>query len=110
VLRSAADPVAIDADDVALRHLCKHLRGRHEHRPAGHHVERLGRRVSMVEVHLVRLELRSAVGAWDAPQVSQEFDHACLPDPNSLELESTIPAVVLDVVRPLAQSDAHGQD
>jgi hypothetical protein len=64
----------------------------------------------MVEVHLVRLELPSAVRAWDAPQVSQELDHACLPDPNSLKLEGPIPAVVLDVVRSLAPSHAHGQD
>ena len=64
----------------------------------------------MVEIHLVGLELPAAIGAWDAPQVAQELDHARLPDSNALQLQVTVPPVVLDVVRPLARSRAHARE
>ena len=63
----------------------------------------------MIEVHLVRLELPAAVDAWDAAEIPQELDHAGLPDSDALQFEVPIPSVVLDVVWPLAWSNAHDQ-
>jgi hypothetical protein len=106
---SGPNTVAIHTHDVAFGDFGKNPSSGHQHRAARHDVEFLGWRVSMIEVHLVRLELPTAVGTRDAPEVSQELDHAGLPNADSVQLDISISSVVLDVVRPLAWSNAHGR-
>jgi CBS domain containing-hemolysin-like protein len=63
--------------------------------------------MAVVEIHLVRLESQSAIGARDAPKVTQQLDHPGLANPNALQLEITISSVILDVVGSLARASCH---
>ena len=99
--------MAVGADDVALRDFGHEFCGGHQHRSAGHQVEKLGRRISVIEVHLERFEAPTAVHAWDSAQISEHFDSAGLPDPHSRDLEFAITPVVIDVGCALAPSERH---
>lgn len=107
MLRPTPHAVAVGANDVTLGHLRHDPSGRHEHGPAGGDGEGLLGWIPVVEVHLVRLELTTTIGAWDAPEVTQQLDHARLSNTNAPELDLAVPPVVLDVVCPLAGPSAH---
>jgi hypothetical protein len=73
-----ADPMAVGADDVALRGLGEERRHRPQHRAARTEPKAFARPVPMVEVHLVRSELEPAVDTRSLPTFPQELDRAAL--------------------------------
>jgi hypothetical protein len=109
VLLPGTQAMAVRTDDVALGNLGKDLRRRRQRRPAGHHIERLGRGIPMIEVHLVWLEAFSTVGARDSTEVAEQLDHAGLADANPLQLGLPVSAVILDVVGSLARASCHSR-
>ena len=64
----------------------------------------------MVEVHLVRLATSTAIGAGDTAEITKKLHHARLAYANALQLQIAIPSVVLDVIRTLTWSPAHGSE
>ena len=58
----------------------------------------------MVEVHLVRSERASAIGARAHPKLAQELDSAVLTNAYSIDFVSAIPLVVADIRRVLART------
>jgi hypothetical protein len=66
-----ADSMAVCAHHVAFRHFVEHPPRGHQHGSTGHDIEGLYRRISVIEVHLVRLELSAAIRARHATRISQ---------------------------------------
>jgi hypothetical protein len=91
------DSMAVGADDVALRRLFEECRRRAQHRATRRESKALRRPFSMVEVHLVWSEGRTAVSTWAVPQFTQELERPVLPGPDSIDLERAVPFVVADI-------------
>ena len=102
-----AEPMAVGADDVTLRGFFEECRRWAQHRASRRQSKALGRPFSMVEVHLVRSEYRTAVSAWALPQLAQEFDGPVLSGTDTIDLEGAVPFVVADIRRPLTRT-RHG--
>jgi len=106
---TGAQSVAVGADDVALAYLREQPRSGHQHCAALGQAEQLGCRISMVEVHLMGLEQRTAVGTWAAAETPKEVHCRCLAGLHPLDLTLAIPPVVRDVRRTLARTLPHAQ-
>ena len=59
----------------------------------------------MIKIHLIGLEVPTAIGPGDTPKVAEELDHPGLPHTHPLQLEVAIQPVLLDVVLSLARSN-----
>jgi hypothetical protein len=96
------------ADHVAFRNLCQDLVPRAEHGLAACQPERLALRISMIEVHLVRLEELSAVCARLLAQIPKEGDPCRLASLYSRNLAIAVATVIRYVGRMLARACPHG--
>jgi hypothetical protein len=106
ILSHRSYAMAVRADDVAFAHFLEQRPGGSEHGSAGHQRKGLQFRISMVEVHLKGFEPASAVGAGNALQLAKHLDCAVLSNTNSVELKTSIPAVVRNVDIALAETTA----
>lgn len=108
VLRSGTDAMAVAADDVALRDLGGKDGSTLEERPPGRQAERLGSRVTMIEIHDVGRKRPAAVEAWHAPQVAKPLQRCSLAANDPLDLRRPVAPVVADVEQPLARRTSRG--
>ena len=100
-----SERVAIRAHDVAFRDLVEHALARRQQWLR--HLEQLGRGITMIEVHLVRLERPSAVHARNAAQRPEELERRTPPREDAVDLALSISLVVADVVRALGTCARH---
>ena len=104
-LLKSSKPVAVRADDIALAGLNQHpIRT-----PADHPGDTadLGRRIPMVEVHLMSGELTPAIGAGNLAKLPQECRGRGLSTPDALDFACPIARVVANVCRPLVTCFGH---
>jgi len=99
--------MTIRADNVAFRNFCHEARSRHEHRSAAHDIERLVRRITMVEVHHPGREVASAISARTTTHLPEEFQRGPLSAGYTRDLVSAVRDVVGDVVRALVSFAVH---
>ena len=98
------DPMAVGADDVALCRLFEECRRWAQHRATRRESKALDRPFSMVKVHLVWSEVRTAVSTWALPQLAQELEGPVLPGADTIDLEGAVPLVVGDIRWPLIRT------
>jgi hypothetical protein len=98
--------MAVRTHNVALGDFGHQTCGGHQHRSPGHQIERLGRWISMVEVHLVRREFAPAVNARNIANFAQELRRPCLTHLNARQLEIAVTPVVRHVCWPLTRPHA----
>jgi hypothetical protein len=97
VSQLSAYPMTVRTDHVAFRRLVAKGRLRAQHGPTRRESKSFGRPLPMVEVHLVRSERQSAVGARALPQAAQELERSLLPDTDTIDLEGSVPFVVVAI-------------
>ena len=98
------DPMAVGADDVALCRLFEECRRWAQHRATRRESKALDRPFSMVKVHLVWSEVRTAVSTRALPQLAQELEGPVLPGADTIDLEGAVPLVVGDIRWPLIRT------
>jgi hypothetical protein len=86
--------MAVGADDIALGDLDQQFRPSHEHGSTFGQPECLETRIAVVEVHLVRRQDRTAIGARHAPELAEIRQGRGLPRSNSFRLATPVASVV----------------
>jgi hypothetical protein len=99
--------MAVGADDIALGQFVLQPCLGSEHCPTRRQPKQFGRRIPVVEVHLMGLEGSPAIGAGSATNIPQERQSGILSLADSRNLRLTIPRVVQDVVWPLIPKRSH---
>jgi hypothetical protein len=98
-VRSAV--MAVRADDIAFRDFGEEHAAILERSVAGIDGECLQTRLTMVEIHLRRMEDAAAVSTWDGLQLPQILGRRALTTRNPLDLALAVRGVIGNVERPL---------
>jgi len=102
--------MAVGTHHIALGNLGEQVIPGHEHRSRRGQAECLQKWITVVEVHLVRSKVASAVGTGDSPDVAEQVSGSVLARSDSRNLLCTMALVVRDVVRPLLPDLGHNQE
>jgi hypothetical protein len=104
---ASAHAMAVGANDVALIDLGQQFRPSHEHGSTLAQPECLELGISVVEVHLVRRQDGSAIGAWHMPEIAEKGQGRGLPRPYAFRLAAPIASVERNIGWALARP-GHG--
>jgi hypothetical protein len=99
-----ANAMAVGADDIAFADFFQESRARSEHGGSGSQAKSLSRRLSMIEVHLMRGIAPAAICTRDVAKIPEERHGRRLARADPLDFTRAISPVVRHVRTPLART------